>query len=143
MVSKATTIQFHITKSVTLFTLRISFFILLSQLKKRSPNKKVWKRVSLDERKYSLVLEYADGGTLRDYLRKNTIEWNNQLRFAKEISSAILWLHDKKKIIHGDLHPNNLLIHKDTVKLANFGRSCLKGSGSYNTQVWGNTLCGS
>jgi serine/threonine protein kinase len=60
---------------------------------------------SLDEINYSLVLEYADGGTLRNYLRNNTItfEWKNQLRFAKEIASAILWLHDNTKVIHGDL----------------------------------------
>ncbi|CAB4489671.1 unnamed protein product [Rhizophagus irregularis] len=49
------------------------------------------------------------------YLRNNTLEWKNQLRFAKEIASATCWLHDKKGIIHGDIHPNNILIHKDTM----------------------------
>ncbi|PKY53723.1 kinase-like protein [Rhizophagus irregularis] len=93
----------------------------------------------LGDKKYSLILEYADGGTLGKYLRNNTLEWKNQLRFAKEIASATCWLHDKKGIIHGDIHPNNILIHKDTVKLADFGRSCLKGSGRSNTQVWGVT----
>jgi serine/threonine protein kinase len=60
-------------------------------------------KLDLDKKEYSLVLECADGGTLRDHLRNNTIEWNNQLRFAKEIASAILWLHDDKGIVHGDL----------------------------------------
>ncbi|PKY57912.1 kinase-like protein, partial [Rhizophagus irregularis] len=64
-----------------------------------------------DEMNYSLVLEYADGGTLRNYLRNTiTFEWDIQLRFSKEIASAISWLHDYKEIIHGDLHPNNILI---------------------------------
>jgi len=90
-----------------------------------------------DEEKYSLVLEYANGGTLGEYLMNNIIEWKNQLRFAKEIASAILWLHDVKGIVHGDLHPNNILIHKDTIKLADFGRSYLKGSNCNNTEVWG------
>ncbi|GES90310.1 kinase-like domain-containing protein [Rhizophagus clarus] len=84
---------------------------------------------------YSLVLEYADGGTLGEYLRDTTItlKWKNQLKFAKEIASAILWLHDDKGIIHGTLSVYSFY----TIKLADFGRSCLKGSKSYNTEVWG------
>ncbi|RGB23601.1 kinase-like domain-containing protein [Rhizophagus diaphanus] len=94
---------------------------------------------SQDEEKYSLVLEHADGGTLRDYLRDDTItfEWKDQLKFAKEIASAILWLHDDKGIVHGDLHPNNILVHQNTIKLLDFGHSFLKGSDCYNTEVWG------
>ncbi|PKY19493.1 kinase-like protein [Rhizophagus irregularis] len=92
-----------------------------------------------DDEKYSLVLEYAEGGTLGKYLRDDTLtlKWENQLKFAKEITSAILWLHVDKGIVHGDLHPNNILIHKDTIKLADFGRSCQKESGCYNSEVWG------
>ncbi|CAB4493314.1 unnamed protein product [Rhizophagus irregularis] len=73
-----------------------------------------------DEVNYSLVLEYAEDGTLRKYLRDNAIgfEWKDQLRFAKEIASAISWFHDDAGIIHGDLHPNNILISKGTIKLA-------------------------
>ncbi|GBC23739.2 kinase-like domain-containing protein [Rhizophagus irregularis DAOM 181602=DAOM 197198] len=89
-----------------------------------------------DEKNYSLVLEYAEGGTLRKYLRNDAIsfEWESQLRFAKDIASAISWLHDDMGIIHGDLHPNNILINKGTIKIADFGCSYLKGS-NRNTQV--------
>ncbi|GBC31985.1 uncharacterized protein OCT59_012865 [Rhizophagus irregularis] len=90
------------------------------------------------EKKYSLVLEYADGGTLKDYLRNSVIEWKNQLRLAREIASAVLWLHDEKGIIHGDLHPKNVLIHKGTIKLADFGCSYLKESDD-NTRAHGVT----
>jgi len=58
----------------------------------------------LDLPNYSLVLEYAESGTLRKYLRINaeTFKWESQLRFAKEIAGAVFWLHDKK-VIHGDI----------------------------------------
>ncbi|CAB4484002.1 unnamed protein product [Rhizophagus irregularis] len=51
-----------------------------------------------DEERYSLVLDYAEG--------------------LPEITNAILWLHDYKDIVHGDLHPNNILLHRDTIKFA-------------------------
>ncbi|RGB26489.1 kinase-like domain-containing protein [Rhizophagus diaphanus] len=92
---------------------------------------------TLEEINYSLVIEYAEGGTLGKYLIDNItiFKWENQLKFAKEISSAISWLHIDKGIIHGDLHPNNILIQKDTIKLADFGRSFLKGSDSNTDDI--------
>ncbi|GES99662.1 kinase-like domain-containing protein [Rhizophagus clarus] len=57
-------------------------------------------KLDLDKKEYSLPLECAVGGTLRDHLRNNTIDWKNQLRFAKE---AVLRLHDDKGIVHGSL----------------------------------------
>ena len=54
--------------------------------------------------KYLLVLEYADNGTLRNYLQQNSesIDWDLKLRFAYEIASAISCLHENN-IIHRDL----------------------------------------
>ncbi|PKK68692.1 kinase-like protein [Rhizophagus irregularis] len=92
----------------------------------------------LDETNYSLVLEYADK-TLRDYLRDDTIpfKWESQLRFAREIANAISWLHDDKEIIHGDLHPNNILINDGKIKVADFGRSCQKKGSVSHTKAYG------
>ncbi|CAB4399457.1 unnamed protein product [Rhizophagus irregularis] len=82
-----------------------------------------------DEPNYSLVLEYADSGTLGKYLKNNitTFKWQDQMKFANEMASAILCLHDNE-IIHGDLHPSNVLIHQRTIKIADFGCSRLHGS---------------
>ena len=54
--------------------------------------------------KYLLVLEYADSGTLRNYLQENSesIDWNLKLKFAYEIASVISCLHEND-IIHRDL----------------------------------------
>ncbi|CAB4442694.1 unnamed protein product [Rhizophagus irregularis] len=86
-----------------------------------------------DRINYSFVLEYADGGTLERHLRDNTktlIKWEIQFKFAREITGAILWLHDNK-IIHGDLHSKNILIHQNTIKLSDFGCSRQQGKDSY------------
>ena len=55
-------------------------------------------------KKYLLVLEYANSGTLRSYLQENfeSINWDLKLKFAHEIASAVLCLHEND-IIHRDL----------------------------------------
>src|ERR1044072_3094632 len=50
---------------------------------------------------YLLILEYADGGTLRDYLKENfaELDLNIKLQLAIQISDAVSYLH-QKNIIH-------------------------------------------
>lgn len=53
---------------------------------------------------YTLVLEYADGGTLGAYLNEyfNELEWADKFCLALQLADAVLCLHERD-IIHRDL----------------------------------------
>jgi serine/threonine protein kinase len=60
--------------------------------------------VYLAEKIYSLVLEYADGGTLKAYLNNhfNELDWDDKLHLAFQLASAVEYIHNYD-IIHRDL----------------------------------------
>jgi serine/threonine protein kinase len=49
-------------------------------------------------------MEYADSGTLRNYLseRFENLTWNDKLNFALQLANAISCLHDED-VVHRDL----------------------------------------
>ncbi|CAB4479580.1 unnamed protein product [Rhizophagus irregularis] len=67
-------------------------------------------------KEYSLVIEYADGGTLRDYLKENfeNLTWKDKFSLAFQLVCAVSCLHGEG-IVHRDLHSNNILVHQNTV----------------------------
>ncbi|GES87639.1 kinase-like domain-containing protein [Rhizophagus clarus] len=61
-----------------------------------------------ERKEYSLVLEYAENGTLRKYLKENfeNLTWDDKLNLAFQLAYAVSCLHDEG-IVHRDLNSNN------------------------------------
>lgn len=68
-----------------------------------------------------IVMEYVDGMTLKEFLKKNPSR-QARLKIAEELLSAMDYYHSKQ-IIHRDLKPDNILITNNghNVKLIDFG----------------------
>ncbi|KAF0426411.1 kinase-like protein [Gigaspora margarita] len=73
---------------------------------------------------YNMVLQYANDGNLREYLKANfnELQWTDKLRIAEEIVHGLLFLHNNN-VIHRDLHSKNILIHQKQPKIADLGLS--------------------
>ena len=86
-----------------------------------------------------LIMEYASGKELFDYIVKNKrLDEIESLKFYQQILSGIEYLH-KLGIVHRDLKPENLLLDsKNNIKIADFGLSNL-----YNNNQMLKTACGS
>ncbi|PKC66373.1 kinase-like protein [Rhizophagus irregularis] len=90
------------------------------------------------EKKYSLVLEYADSGTLKTYLSNhfNELDWDDKYQLAFQLASAVEHIHNFD-IIHRDLHANNILIHQKNIKIADFGLSKKIAESSSMSEMFG------
>jgi len=54
-----------------------------------------------------VIIEYGDGGTLREYLQDNSenLHWSIRLKFAKQLCNGISFLHENN-LIHRNLVSN-------------------------------------
>ena len=67
-----------------------------------------------------LVMEYLEGETLDDRLRRGPLPAKEVLRFAIEIADALDHAH-RERIVHRDLKPSNVMLTASGVKLLDFG----------------------
>ena len=73
-----------------------------------------------------LVMEYLEGETLADRLRKGPFAPEQFARTAVEIADALDRAH-RQGVIHRDLKPGNIMLTKAGVKLLDFGLAKLGG----------------
>lgn len=94
-------------------------------LRLENPNiVKLYSYFETEDSKIALIMEYASGGTLRQYIKsKGKLSENETKNILKEILSTISYCH-KMGIIHHDLKTENILFTNElhsTIKIIDFG----------------------
>ncbi|RHZ49424.1 hypothetical protein Glove_521g21 [Diversispora epigaea] len=87
--------------------------------------------------KYMMVLQYAEDGNLREYLKNNfnNINWKQKLYNLWELSLILVDIH-QLNIVHQDFHPGNILSTDFTasIRISDFGLSKLIGANPNNPE---------
>jgi serine/threonine protein kinase len=77
-----------------------------------------------DETDY-IVMEYIEGRTLADRLRRGALPPDEALRIAMEVADALDSAH-RHGIVHRDLKPGNIMLTESGAKLLDFGLAKLR-----------------
>src|SRR5207245_4964733 len=81
-----------------------------------------------------LVMEYLEGDTLAERLKKGPPPLAQVLQYAIEISDALDKAH-RKGITHRDLKPGNIMLTKSGTKLLDFGLAKLRQAAAHATPL--------
>jgi serine/threonine protein kinase len=86
----------------------------------------------------SFVLEYCDGGDFGDKVKErgSSLTENEAAVWMRMICSAIMALH-QKTVCHRDIKPDNFMVSKGSIKLADFGLAILLPTGKLLTERCG------
>ncbi|MBR6197503.1 MAG: protein kinase [Bacteroidaceae bacterium] len=58
---------------------------------------------------YYYVMDYIEGENLNDYLKHNSLSHEDAVSIIKDVASALMYMHDKKHMLHLDLKPSNIM----------------------------------
>ena len=87
-----------------------------------------------------IVVEYAEHGTLRDYLQRTAVNKETKLSLAFDLARALQVLHTQC-IAHGDLKLENALVsivpQDPTLRLTDFGLSVVLNDEERLYEYWG------
>ena len=75
-----------------------------------------------------LVMEFLEGETLAERLRKGALPLNETLKIGIAIAEALTVAH-RQGIVHRDLKPGNIMLTKGGAKLMDFGLAKSAGTG--------------
>lgn len=131
--------EFSGTKSLNAFRHEARLWLEIAE----HPNVVQLKEVIRFSDELGLVLEYVDGGTLRDILvRSQPLDLGKTLEIAVEICNGMKYLHSTLGVLHRDLKPGNVLLSLDgTPKISDFGLAkAAKGAGFLGAMSVGGTL---
>jgi eukaryotic-like serine/threonine-protein kinase len=82
-----------------------------------------------------LVMEYLEGQTLADRLRKGPLSLEHVLKYGVDICEGLEKAH-RDGVVHRDLKPGNIMLTKTGVKLMDFGLAkSITPPGSRPTEV--------
>ncbi|HIT18341.1 MAG TPA: Stk1 family PASTA domain-containing Ser/Thr kinase [Candidatus Fimivivens faecavium] len=78
--------------------------------------------VSFSNRMQSIVMEYIDGITLKEYIeQQGKLTWKEAVHFTDQILAALQHAHDKG-IVHRDIKPQNVMLLTDgSIRITDFG----------------------
>ncbi|RIB25813.1 kinase-like domain-containing protein [Gigaspora rosea] len=81
---------------------------------------------------YSMILQFADGGNLHDYLIRNSgLQWTKKFCVAIEIAKGLKYLHENN-IAHLDLHPGNIWVSEEKMLVVGF---CMPENVSFSSAI--------
>ncbi|PKC70179.1 kinase-like protein, partial [Rhizophagus irregularis] len=89
-------------------------------------------------KEYMLILNYAEGGNLHDYLRQNfiNITWGDKLFILRGISFGLVKIH-YNNFIHRDIHSGNMLLSQYYWKVGDLGLSQPANNTLSNNEIYG------